>query len=149
MLLRSLPLIALMAMAISSKAQSSEFIFFETEAPVDRSQLKFIIQAVLDVDPGAGVFHSDDLSILQVKPSNGLSEQAYREAIGQAGITLRPGTRTAEELGLNQTPTDGPPVYIATGNDAVDMPRYQAAVEQWNAAHPDQPLSPTPVHNRQ
>ena len=101
-----------------------------------------------DADPSADVFHSDDMRIIQVRQSGGLTEQGYRTAITQAGVDLLPGTRTAEELGLNQVPANSPPVYVATGDEAADVARYQASVSQWNAAHPDQQVSTTPVHLR-
>lgn len=145
---RTLASLAVFALASIAFAQSPGFSFYRAATPVDRSQLKLIIQAVKDVDPSADVFHSDDMTILQIRHQGALTEQVYRHAIEQAGIGLLAGSPTAEELGLNQVPVGGPPVYAATGDDAADQARYAAAVEQWNVAHPDQQLSTTPVHLR-
>lgn len=148
MLNRILPLLVTMALAPMVKGQTPGYIFFETTAAVDMSQLKFIIEAVQNADPAADVFHSDDMTILQVRHSGGLTEAAYRVAIEQTGVALRPGTRTAEDLGLNQVDANAPPVFVVTNDPAADELRYRAAVEIWNAAHPDQLMNATPVHSR-
>ncbi len=148
MLLRFLPLIALLATTSLAKAQAPSFLFFEAEQAVERGQLKFLIEAVKNADASADVFHSDDMTILQIRHNGGLSEEGYRTAIQNAGIALRPGTRTPEQLGMNVVDANRPPVYVATGNETADQARYRADVEQWNAAHPDQVLSTTPVHAR-
>ncbi len=148
MMNRILPLIFMLTVTSMVQAQAPGYFFFESATAINGSQLKHIIQAVKDADPSADVFHSDDMRIIQVKQAGGLTEQGYRAAITQAGVTLLPGTRTAEELGLNQIPANSPPMYVGTGDDAADMARYQASVAQWNAAHPDQQVSATPVHLR-
>ena len=148
MMNRTLPLIFMLALTSMVKAQAPGYFFFESATAINGSQLKHIIQAVKDADPSADVFHSDDMRIIQVRQSGGLTEQGYRAAVIQAGVTLLPGTRTAEELGLNQVPANSPPMYVATGNEALDITNYQASVAQWNAAHPDQQVSATPVHSR-
>lgn len=144
MLLRTLLAASVIASSLAGFGQSPGYLFFQAEAPVSRSQYKFIIEAVMNTDPQAEVFHSDDMTILQVKSLNLQGEQVYRSAITSAGIALQPGLRTAESLSITVTPTV--PVYVSTGNDADDLARYQAAVAAWNVTHPEQPLSPTPVH---
>ncbi|MBK9175441.1 MAG: hypothetical protein IPM46_03710 [Flavobacteriales bacterium] len=144
MLLRTLLSSVVTAAALVGFGQSPGFLFFQAEAPVNRSQYKFIIEAVMNVDAQAEVFHSDDMTILQVKSPNMQGEQVYRSAITSTGIALQPGLRSAESLGINATPAV--PVYVSTGNDADDLARYQAAVAEWNTAHPEQTISAIPVH---
>lgn len=146
MMLRTLLTSLVTAAALTGSGQSPQFLFFQSETPVTRSQYKFVIEAVMNVDAQAEVFHSDDMTILQVKSPNMQGEQVYRSAITGTGIALQPGLRSAESLGINITPTV--PVYVSTGNDADDLARYQAAVAAWNAAHPEQQVSSVPVHLR-
>lgn len=145
---RTLPLMMAICLTVSVSAQAPGYTFFEASTAVDMSQLKFIIEAVQNADPSADVFHSDDMTILQVRHSGGLPEAAYRAAIESTGVALQAGTRTPEQLGLTQVDPNAPPVFVVTGNDAADAEQYRNAVEQWNAAHPDQQMSATPVHNR-
>ncbi|HRH39807.1 MAG TPA: hypothetical protein PK760_15765, partial [Flavobacteriales bacterium] len=127
---------------------SAGFIYFESEQPITASQYKQAIEHVSDMDPQAGVFHSDDMRIVQVRTSTYRTEQDYRSAIALAGITLKAQTKSAEELGINAAPANGTPVFTSTGDVNADRARYRAAVEQWNAAHPDAQLNITPVHER-
>lgn len=129
------------------RSQAPSFIFFGSVTPVDRSSYKHIIEAVKNVDPTAEVFHSDDMTILQVRSTSNMGEAFYRSAIETTGVQLLPGTRTAEELGLNHVDPNGPPVFVVTGDAAADKARYEAAVAQWNIAHPDQPIG-TAIHLR-
>ncbi len=131
----------------AAMAQSATFHFFRSAQPFDRSQYKVMISAVLDADPLAEVFHSDDMTIVQVKAGGGLAAESYRQALLGVGVPLLPGTVSPEELNP-APPADAPPVFIATGHEEADMARYQAAVEAWNANHPEAPLSPIPVHRR-
>ncbi|MBK8500645.1 MAG: hypothetical protein IPL52_17930 [Flavobacteriales bacterium] len=148
MLNRTLSVFLALGLAVAVQAQAQAYIFFEAESAFDAAQMKFIIQEVKDADPTADVFPSDDLTILQVRHYGGLAEAGYRQAIERAGITLRPGTRSRADLGLDAVDPNAPPVYVVTGDATADDLRYRAAVEQWNAAHADQPMSTTPLHNR-
>lgn len=146
MLNRTLLLAMLIAPALHLAAQSPGHLFFQAEAPFTNAQHKAIIESVLGVDPNAEVFRSDDMTIVQVKSSALLDQASYRAAIQSAGVPLAPGMRTAEELGVGAVPAV--PVFVATGDDDADMERYRSAVEAWNAIHPEQLLSPVPVHRQ-
>jgi hypothetical protein len=138
------PLLLLVALvaAFGAFAQAPSHVFFRTETPMDRTALKMVIGQVVDLDPAAEVFHSDDMTIIQVKRGTA-TEAQLRAAIGQAGVALRPGT--VDPLTLQPAAVDGPPVFVVTNDPADDLARYQAAMAVWNAAHPDQPVS-LPVH---
>lgn len=147
MLLRTLLFSSLLATGASVVAQAPVFHYFQASQAVDPGLYKQLIEEVSNVDPTAVVGHSDDWTILQVKSTSGLIADAYRTAIGQTGITLAPGTPDLEALGLAPAPApDAPPVFMVTGEPDADLIRYQSAVDQWNQAHPDQPMSRTPVH---
>ena len=75
------PLLAMAAIlaAFGAFSQAPSFTFFQAEAPLDRTALKQVIGQVMDIDPLAEVFHSDDMTILQVK-SNTASEAQLRTA---------------------------------------------------------------------
>jgi hypothetical protein len=147
MIRRFLFLSALAVFAGAVSAQSAPFYFFQAEEAINRSQLKFMISAVNDLDPDASVFPSDDMTIIQVKAAGGLSADAYRQALTNAGVQLRPGTLAPEQV-HGPALVDGPPVFVVTGDDAGDLARYQAAVQAWNATHPDNQISSIPVHHR-
>lgn len=146
MLNRTLLLAMLIAPALQLAAQAPGHLFFQTQAPFTSAQHKAIIESVVGVDPNAEVFHSDDMMIVQVKSSALLDEASYRAAIQSVGVPLAPGLRTAEELGVGAVPAV--PVFVATGDDDADLERYRIAVENWNAIHPEQQLSPVPVHRQ-
>jgi len=139
-------LAALLLSMSGAMAQSPAFIFFETVNPATPGQLKRLTEALVAVDAGAELFHSDDYRILQLKSSSVQAEGIYRAFFESNGIQLKAGTRTAEDLGLNASPAV--PVYIATGDEQADMARYRAAVDQWNAVHPEQQISATPIHQQ-
>lgn len=147
MSIKTLMVSLLVGAASIACAQSPTFHFFRSAQPFDRSQYKVMIAAVADADPMAAVFHSDDMTIVQVKAGSGLPAESYRQALLGAGIQLLPGTLSPEEV-HPAAQSDLPPVFIATGDEAADMARYQAAVQAWNATHPDNTLSPIPVHLR-
>jgi hypothetical protein len=138
----------LAAFVVCAQAQSPAYHFFRAEQAVAPGQIKLLIEALVNVDPYAEIFHSDDMTILQVKHNGSLTETAARSAITGAGVAVLPGTPSPEELGSTTVDPNGPPVYVITGDDAADMARYQVAVEQWNTAHPEQQLSTTPIHRR-
>jgi len=146
MMLRYTLAFALLAIAAGTRAQQSSYLFFEAAQPVPSAQLKMLVEALTAVDANAELFHSDDQRILQLKSSTVQDEAVYRAAIQGRGIVLLPGLRTADELGINAQPAV--PVYQPTGDEAADMARYRAAVEQWNALHPEAQLSTTPIHHR-
>ncbi len=138
--------VACLIAAASVRAQQGQFIYFEAAQPVSMGQLKQLTEALLSVDANATVHHSDDMRIVQVKSSTLQHETVYRSAMQARGVVLLPGTRSAEELGIHAQPAV--PVYVPTGDDSADLARYRAAVEQWNALHPEAPLSSTPIHHR-
>lgn len=146
MTLRSFTVLATLLVAFGTFAQAPSYVFFRTEVPMDRAALKQVVGQVQDIDPLAEVFYSDDMTIIQVK--RGLVTDAQiRAAIAQAGVVLRPGTVDPAELAV--TTTDRPPVYLVTNDPAADLLRYQTAVAEWNAAHPDQQVSAVPTHVNQ
>lgn len=144
---RFLMLSVLAAFAGAVSAQSAPFYFYQAEEAINRSQLKLMISAVMDVDPQADVFHSDDMTIIQVKAASNLPAETYREALVNAGVRLRAGMLSPEQVHAANA-VEAPPIFIATGDAAGDLARYQQAVQAWNANHPDNQLSPTPVHLR-
>ena len=146
MKLRYPALVAFVILVINARAQQSQFHYFEAAQPVPVAQLKHLTEALASVDANAEIFHSDDRRILQLKSSTLQPEAHYRAVIQARGIVLLPGTRTADELGINNQPAV--PVFVPTGDEPADMARYRAAVEQWNAVHPEAPLSTSPIHHR-
>lgn len=148
MLLRTLPLLALLATTTVAVAQTPQYLFFQAETAIERSQYKYIIEEVMNTDPRAEVFHSDDLTVLQVKSTSGLGEATYREAIQRTGVSLRAGTPDLVALGLTPAVPEGPPVFVVTNDPVADQARYQAEVDRWNAAHPNEPVNATPLHDR-
>ena len=148
MSLRTLPLIALLATASLASAQTPQYLFFQAETAIDRSQFKFIIEEMMNTDPTAEIFHSDDMTVFQVKVSSGANEAVYRDAIQRTGVNLRAGTPDLVALGLTPAVVDGPPVFMVTNDPEADRARYQAAVELWNEAHPSEPMNAVPLHDR-
>lgn len=147
MQLRTLILSSCLATGASVVAQAPVFHYFQATQAVDPGLYKQLIEEVSNIDPSAVVGHSDDWTVLQVKSTTGLIESAYRTAIEQTGIMLAAGTPDLEALGLvPATDPNAPPVYLVTGDANADLARYQNAVDQWNAAHPEQQMSRTPVH---
>lgn len=146
MMLRIPAFILTLGLACGAHAQQAGFLYFEAQQPITQQQLKLLMEGIQTLDATAEVFHSDDYRIVQVKSANLQPEAIYRAFLETRGVALRPGTRTPEELGINNRPAV--PVYVATGDAAADRARYRAAVEQWNALHPDQPYSVNPVHER-
>lgn len=137
--------LALLSGAASVVAQSSALRNFEVVNPMDRSNLKFVIQALGDLDPDIEVFHSDDMRILQVKANPSVSNDELRAAINSTGLELRTG-----EVDLSrytEAPVgEQPPIFVVTGDEQGDLARYQAAVATWNAAHPERQYATVPLH---
>ena len=148
MLSRLSSIVLLLAFGIGAQAQSPGYYFFRSEAPVQPGQFKALIEAVMNTNPNAEIFHSDDMTILQVKHNGVLSEQEARTLITGAGVALRAEAPTAEELGPNTIDPNGPPVYVITGDETADQARYSTAVEIWNSTHPEQQFSTTPIHRQ-
>ena len=140
-------LFCLMITGFASKAQSPVSYFFQSESAFSPSLYKHAVEEVMNVDPTAVLSRSDDMTVLQVSSTSGLIQSAYRSAIGQAGITLREGQVDPVALGLIPAPAaDQAPVFLVTNDPAADLARYQAAVDQWNAAHPGEAMDRTPLH---
>ncbi len=81
-----LPALALFATTMGM-AQSTDALYFQAAAPMDASNLKFVIQAMVDIDPFAKVGYSDDMTIIQVRRNPSVSEAQVRAAIASAGVT--------------------------------------------------------------
>jgi len=135
---------ALIITGFSVLAQAEATRSFEVTNTFDRSALKFVIDAVANVDPMGLVTYSDDMRIVQVK-SNQLSEVEMRTAIESTGLQLREGLADLSSY-LPAPDPNTPPIYVVSGNDVEDQERYRIAVTNWNAAHPDQPYSVSPLH---
>jgi len=135
---------ALIITGFSVLAQAEATRSFEVTNTFDRSALKFVIDAVANVDPMGLVTYSDDMRIVQVK-SNQLSEAEMRTAIESTGLQLREGLADLSSY-LPAPDPNTPPIYVVTSNDVEDQERYRIAVNNWNATHPDQPYSVTPLH---
>ncbi|MEZ4740277.1 MAG: hypothetical protein R2818_13195 [Flavobacteriales bacterium] len=136
---------ALLLGGFSAVAQSNGLRSFEATSAMDRAALKHVIQAVVDIDPGAEVFHSDDMRVLQVRANAQVSESDLRAAIQGTGIQLREGSPDLSAY-YPAPSLDTPPIYVVTGVESEDLARYQAAVAVWNQNHPEQQLSATPLH---
>lgn len=135
---------ALVLLGFSVLAQTGTTRSFEATSSFDRSNLKFMIEAVTNLDPMAKVMYSDDMRIVQVKSSH-LSEAEMRTAIQSTGLQLREGLADLSTY-LPAPDPNAPPIYVVTGNEEQDLERYSTAVTEWNAAHPDQPYSVSPLH---
>ena len=131
-------------MGFSVLAQAPVTRSFEVINTFDRSALKFVIEAVVNVDPMANVTYSDDMRIVQVKSAQ-LSEAEMRTAIESRGLQLREGLADLSSY-LPAADPNAPPVYVVSGDDVQDQERYRTGVTTWNAAHPDQPYSVSPLH---
>lgn len=134
--------LALLATSVTM-AQQAELLHLRTQQPMTESNLKQVIQSVVDIDPLATVSWSDDLTIIQVRRNPSVSVEQVRAAINGAGVGLQPGV--VDPATLFPAPGTTEPVYIVTGDEAADQARYRAAVEAWNALHPEAPIG-EPVH---
>ena len=139
--MRYLTTTLLMALAVGTWAQSGSFVYFESPAPMTLLDVREAMQAVADAAPGSEVFHSDDLTILQVRTTASTNEAALRAAITGAGIQLLPNTPGLQAALGGEAPADARPVYVLTGDAAGDRARYAEAVAAWNAAHPDDTIT--------
>jgi hypothetical protein len=137
-----LPAMAVL-LGLSAKAQNPELLHLRTSAPLDASSLKHVVQAMVDIDPLATVSWSDDLTIIQVRRNPSISVDQVRSAITGTGVGLQPGL--VDPATLFPAPGTTEPVYIVTGDEQSDLARYRAAVEAWNALHPEAPVG-EPVH---
>ena len=126
--------------SVAAIGQTTEISYYQTSSVFDRTQLKFMISALQDLDPGAEVFPSDDMRVIQVNSTN-LDEQQIRGALVSTGVSLEPGVPDLEAL-YGAPPAV--PVYVPTGDPQADHARYVAEVEQWNQDHPEQQL-PQPL----
>jgi hypothetical protein len=129
----------------SSLAQSDELRTYGSTTAFDRVALKHVIQAMVDIDPNAQVFHSDDMMIIQVKASAAVSDSEIRSAIQSTGLQLREGTPDLSTY-YPAPAADSPPLYVVSGNESEDLERYRAAVAAWNLQHPDQQYDAVPLH---
>ncbi|MEO8588763.1 MAG: hypothetical protein ABI432_05290 [Flavobacteriales bacterium] len=143
MLLRALFFTAVILTGVAIKAQAPVIHYFQAESAFTASEFKHAIEEVMNIDPTATLARSDDMTILSVTSTSGLIESAYRSAIGQAGVTLRAGMAV---LPATVVDPNTQPIYVVTDDAAQDLARYQASVDQWNLAHPEQPLDRTPLH---
>ena len=140
--MRSLLTILFLAPAAWALGQNNHY--FEATEAYDRAQLKFVIQAVVDLDPNANVYQDDGLRLLHVRSN--VSEQELRSAITGAGMALLEGTPNVGAASNGPTATaDGKPLFVITGDPAADQARYAAAVELWNAQHADDRIEILPI----
>lgn len=136
---------ALFLGGLSASAQADGLRSFEAQAAMDRSNLKYVIQAVRDLDPNGEVFHSDDMKIIRVRSSAQITDSELRSAIQATGVQLRAGTPDLAAY-LPAPNPDTPPIFVVTNNETEDLARYQAAAAVWNQAHPDRAVAITPLH---
>ena len=144
---RCLIALALILGTLTSHAQSPDGRFYRSTAVIDRTALKHVIQAIVDLDPYAKVLHSDDIRSLLVKANTSVNEAELRTAMLNAGVATEPGVPDLRAY-LPEPTADTPPIYVVTGNETDDLARYRTVAEAWNAAHPDRvvnvdPFSPT------
>ncbi|MBX2981015.1 MAG: hypothetical protein KF905_17130 [Flavobacteriales bacterium] len=140
--MRSLLMMLFIAPASWAMAQSNHY--FEAAEAYDRAQLKFVIQAVVDIDPNANVYQDDGMRLLHVRSN--VSEAELRGAIAGAGLALLDGTPNVGTANNGPTATaDGKPLFVITGDPAGDQARYAAAVQLWNAQHADEPIEILPI----
>lgn len=117
--------------------QTAGISYYQTSSTFDRTELKFMISALQDMDPSAMVFPSDDMRVIQVNSS--LNDQEIRSALVSSGVSLEPGVPDLEAL---YGPAPNVPVYVPTGDPQADHARYVSDVDQWNQQHPEQALPP-------
>lgn len=142
--LKILAFLYVICAAASVNAQGRHY--FQASQVFDLGELKASIQAVVDLDPTANVFASDDMRVLQVNSSQ-LSDQEIRAAITAAGLTLLPGT---PDLTALYGPAPDVPMYIDTGDPQADHARYVQDVNEWNLNNPnDQQPQPLPYVDEQ
>jgi hypothetical protein len=124
-----------------SSANAQQHTFFQATETFDHSQFKHAIQAVVDLDPMAKVFASDDMRVLQIVHNGSITPDQLRSLITSTGLQLQPGT---PDLNALYGTAPNVPMYVPTGDAAADHARYVDAVNEWNAAHPDQQM-PQPL----
>jgi nucleoside 2-deoxyribosyltransferase len=119
-------------------AQDTGIRYLQTQAPLDMMGLRAVHDAVNNIDPNGMVYnHFDDQTILQFNVNPQITEQELREALAQNGIALRAEVPVIVAQQPVYTTPDGRPLYVLTGDDAADRERYENAVTEWNAAHPN------------
>ena len=134
--------ILLLALGLGGmELHAQQHSFYQAADTFDRAQLKYVMEAVADAFPDAEVFPSDDMRVLQVKTTTPVNDAELRSAIASAGVQLLPGTPDLKAL-YGEAPDV--PMYVDTGDPPADHARYVQAVNDWNEAHPDQPL-PQPL----
>lgn len=138
--------LALLLGTLKIHAQSPDGRYYRTTAEIDRTALKFVIQAIVDLDPNAKVFHSDDLRIIHVKANPSVSDTELRAAMASAGVPTEPGEPDMRAY-LPEPTADTPPIYVVTGNETEDLARYRAFAEVWNVAHPDRAVNVDPFRS--
>ncbi len=144
--IKTLALLLIAAATMRASAQDTGRHYFQAGQVFELSELKAATQAVIDLDPMANVFSSDDLRVIQVNSAQ-LSEAEIRSAITGTGLTLLPGT---PDLTALYGPAPTVPMYIDTGDPQADHARYVQDVEEWNLNNPDnQQPQPLPYVDEQ
>jgi len=133
MMLRTTALMLVLGAGLIARAQAPGFHYFQAAQPLTTAQLKLATEAVMNADPYAELFHSDDRTIVQVKSPQLQPEALYRAAIAAQAVTLLPGTRTPDELGVNTGPFMFPP--------AMRPPTWPATALRWRPGTPPTPTS--------
>lgn len=111
--------------------------YFAPDPPLDMFSIRPVYDAVRDLDPNGQILFSDDMTLLQLRVNESVSNEMLRSAITQRGIHLREGTPDAPGQAPVTTRADGRPLYVATNDPISDRKNYETAVESWNEAHPE------------
>ncbi len=134
----SLMLALLFGGALQLIAQDTAIRYLQTEAPLDMMGLRTLHEVVHNIDPNGVVYdHFDDPTIIQFNVNPQITEQDLRDAIAQHGISLRAEVPVIVPQQPVYTTPDGRPLFVLTGDEPADRARYENAVTEWNAAHPD------------
>ena len=115
--------------------------YFAPDPPLDLMTIRPVYEAVRDLDPNGKVLYSDDMTFLQLRVHESVSNEMLRNSLTQRGIQLKDGTPEIPQEVSVTTRADGRPLYVATNDPAADRKNYEAAVKAWNEAHPEDPMS--------
>lgn len=113
-------------------AMAQQARYFQADVPLDRGQLKQLIQQVVDLDPSAEVFTEHDMRTLAVVASAQVGDQQLQQALQLPGRSVQPMAAPSATPALGAKP-----MLIDTGDPAGDRERYVHAVHQWNLEHPE------------
>lgn len=115
-----------------SAAMAQQARYFQADVPLDRAELKQLMQRVLDLDPNAEVLPEPDMRSLAVVISPQVDNSELHTALQLPGHSVQPAQAPA--AGQEHV---GKPVLMDTGDPAGDRQRYVHAVHMWNLEHPE------------